>query len=43
MILNLVKCHYMCLGKCIVNDILKFCDKELGASTLKAELGIEIN
>ena len=43
MILNLGKCHYMCLGKDAVNGILKFCDVELKSSELETVLGIEID
>ena len=43
MIINLDKCHYMCLGKDTVNDILKFCDEELKSSELETVLGIEID
>ena len=43
MILNPVKCHYMCLGKDTVNDILKFCDEELKSSELETVLGIELD
>ena len=41
MILNPDKCHYMCLGKDAVNDILKLCDVELKSSELETVLGIE--
>ena len=41
MILSLVKCHSVCLGKDTVNDMLKFCDKKLEASTLEAGLVIK--
>ena len=43
MILNPDKCHYMCLGKDTVNDILNFCDEELKSSELETVLGIEID
>ena len=43
MILNPDKCHYMCLGKDAVNDILKLCDVELKSSELETVLGIEID
>ena len=43
MILNPGKCHYMCLGKDVVNDIVKFCDVELKSSGLETVLGIEID
>ena len=43
MILNPVKCHYMCLGKDTVNDILKFCDEELKSSERETVLGIELD
>ena len=43
MILNPDKCHYMCLGKDAVNDILKLCDKELKSNELETALGIEID
>ena len=43
MILNPDKCHYMCLGKDAVNDILTLCDKELKSSELETALGIEID
>ena len=43
MILNLGKCHYMCLGKDAVNGILKFCDVELKSSELETVLGVEID
>ena len=42
MILKPDKCHYMCLGKDAVNDILRFCDEELKSSELETVLGIEI-
>ena len=42
MIQNPDKCHYMCLGRDVVNDILKFCDEELKSSELETDLGIEI-
>ena len=42
-IINRDKCHYMCLGKDTVNNILKFCDKELKSSELETVLGIEID
>ena len=43
MILNPAKCHYMCLGKDAVNDILKFCDEKLKSNELETVLGIEID
>ena len=43
MILNPDKCHYMCIGKDAVTDILKFCDEELKSSELETVLGIEID
>ena len=43
MILNPDKCHYMCLGKDAVNDILKLCDVELKSSEFEIVLGIEID
>ena len=43
MILNPDKCHYKCLGKDVLNDILKFWDKELKSSELETVLGIEID
>ena len=43
MILNPDKCYHMCLGKDTVNDILKFCDKELKSSKLETVLKIEID
>ena len=43
MILNPDKCHYMCLGKDTLNDILKFCDEELKSSKFETVLGIEID
>ena len=43
MILNPDKCHYMCLEKDAVNDILKLCDVELKSSELETALGIEID
>ena len=43
MIINLDKCHYMCLGKDTVNEILKFCDEEIKSSELETVLGIEID
>ena len=42
MILNPDNCHYMCLGKDAVNDILKFCNEELKSSKIETVLGIEI-
>ena len=41
MILNPDKCHFMCLGKDAVNNILEFCDEELKSSKLETVLGIE--
>ena len=43
MILNPYKCHYICLGKDAVNDILKLCDEELKPSELETVLGVEID
>ena len=43
MILNPYKCHYICLGKDAVNDILKLCDEELKSSELETVLGFEID
>ena len=43
MILNTGKCHYMCLRKDVVNNIVKFCDVELKSSRLETVLGIEID
>ena len=43
MILNPDKCHHICLWKDTVNDILKFCDKELKSSKLETVLEIEID
>ena len=43
MILNPDKYHYMCLGKDTGNDMLKFRDKELEASTLEIVLETEID
>ena len=43
MILKPDKCHYMCLGKDAVNDILRFCDEKLKSSELETVLGIEID
>ena len=42
MILNPDNCHYMCLGKDAVNDILKFGNEELKSSKIETVLGIEI-
>ena len=43
MIINTDKCHYMCLGKDAVDNILIFCDEELKSSELETVLGIEID
>ena len=43
MILNPYKCHYICLGKDAVNDILKLCDEELKSSEFETVLGVEID
>ena len=43
MIVNPDNCHYMCLGADTINDVLKFCDEELEASTFETDFGIEID
>ena len=43
MILKPDKCHYMCLGKDAVNDLLRFCDEKLKSSELETVLGIEMD
>ena len=43
MILNLEKCHYMCLGKDSAGDLLRFCGEDLVASELETVLGIQID
>ena len=43
MTINTVKCHYMCLGKDALNDILIFCGAELKSSELETVLGIKID
>ena len=43
MILNPEKCHYICLGKDYVSDLLRFCGEVLEASELETELGIQID
>ena len=43
MIINPDNCHYMCLGADTMNDVLKFCDEELEASTFETDFGIEID
>ena len=42
MILNLEKCHYMCLGKNYLSDLLSFCGEVLEARELETVLGIQI-
>ena len=41
--LNLEKCHYMCLGKDLVSDLLRLCGEDLEASELETVLGIQID
>ena len=43
MIINPDKCHYMCVGADTINDVLKFCDEELEASTFETVFEIEID
>ena len=43
MILNPVKCHYMCLRKDSASDLLRFCGEDLVASELKTVLEIQID
>ena len=43
MFLNLEKCHYMCLGKDSVVDLLRLCGEDLAASELETVLGIQID
>ena len=40
MILNPEKCHYMCLGKDSVSDLLRFCGESLEATELQTGLVI---
>ena len=40
-ILNLEKCHYMCLGKDSISGLLRFCGVYLKASKLGTVLGIQ--
>ena len=42
MILNPEKCHYMCLGKDSVGDLLRFCGEVLESSKFEIVLGIQI-
>ena len=41
MILNPEKCHYMCLGKDSVSDLLRFCGENLVASEIDNKLNFE--
>ena len=43
MILNTEKCHYMCLGKDSLSDLLRFCKEDLEVSELETVLGIQID
>ena len=42
MVLNSDKCHYICLWKDVVSNLLQFFGKDIKASELEAGLGIEI-
>ena len=41
MIINPDKSHYMCIGAESINDLLKYCDEELEASTFDTVFGID--
>ena len=43
MIINTGKCHYVCLGKDALNNILIFCDEELKFSELETVLRTKID
>ena len=43
MLLNSEKCHYICLGKDSVSDLLRFCGEDLEASELETLLRIQID
>ena len=43
MILNPENCHYMCLGKDYVSDLLRFCGEVLKTSELETVLRIQID
>ena len=43
MILNPEKCHYICLGKDYVSDLLRFCGEVLETNELETVIGIQIN
>ena len=43
MILNPEKCHYMCLGKDSLSDLLRFCGEDLETGELETVLEIQLD